>query len=246
MPAANSENLGRDNLANSVETGVWNKKAFRFLIFLNASATRRSHHGGLNMSESTGTIISMSQYLRRKAGQMMRGVGLCAVFSRQGDWAFDYAFALARRHKARLNIFHFLESPYTLRRDVVYIDPEKTRTVAVTPELVMGKDREIRELFEERLGDYDKVGFRLCEGFDEWELRKCFKKGEYEVLVIGYAQKGASFGGKDSIESFGAKFKAPVILVGPDSPDSFYLNELAMQRLSELMIPAGKWKRIGA
>ena len=54
----------------------------------------------------------------------MNGIGLCAIFSRQGDWAFDYALRLARKHKTRLNIFHFLESPYMLRRDVVFVDAE--------------------------------------------------------------------------------------------------------------------------
>ena len=192
----------------------------------------------------SGTIISMSQYLRRKAGQTMSGVGLCAVFSRQGDWAFDYALALARRYQTKLNIFHFLESPYTLRRDLVFVDVEKTLTAPVTPELIVEKDREIREMFDERLGDYVNVGFRMCEGNDEWELKRCFRQGAYEVLVIGYNHKGAAFGGKEPIESFATKFKAPVVLVGPENPDSFYLNEPAMQRLSELMIPPGKWKKI--
>jgi hypothetical protein len=55
----------------------------------------------------------------------MNGIGLCAVFSRQGDWAFDYALSLARHYQTKLNIFHFLESPYMLRRDVVFVDSEK-------------------------------------------------------------------------------------------------------------------------
>ncbi|MFH0957823.1 MAG: universal stress protein, partial [Pseudomonadota bacterium] len=115
----------------------------------------------------------------------MNGIGLCATFSRQGDWAFDYALGLARKHGTRLNIFHFLESPYTLRRDVVFVDAEKTKTAPVTPDLIAKKDKELRMGFDSRLGDYVNVGFRLCEGAHEIELRKCFKKGDYEVLVIG-------------------------------------------------------------
>ena len=78
----------------------------------------------------------------------MNGIGLCALFSRQGDWAFDYALSLARHHKTRLNIFHFLESPYILRRDVVFVDAEKKETAKVTPELISTKDREMREMFD--------------------------------------------------------------------------------------------------
>ncbi len=176
----------------------------------------------------------------------MNGIGLCALFSRQGDWAFDYALGLARNHKTRLNIFHFLESPYMLRRDVVFVDADKKETVKVTPDLINKKDREMREMFDPRLGDYVDVGFRLCEGNDEVELRKCFKKGDYEVLVIGYNEKGAAFGGSTTIEAFAEKFHGPVVLVGPDAADSFYINQPAEQRIQDLLIPDGKWKRIGS
>ncbi|MBM3299328.1 MAG: universal stress protein [Deltaproteobacteria bacterium] len=175
---------------------------------------------------------------------MTQGVGLCAIFSRQGDWAFDYALALARHHETRLNIFHFLESPYRLRRDVVFTDAARTTTEHVTPDLLVRKEREMRELFDDRLGDYTDVGFRLCEGNSEWELKKCFKRGRYEVLVIGYNAKGADFGSSTTIESFASRFKSPVVLVGPDAPDSFYLNDRAVNRLEVLMIPEGRWLRI--
>ena len=63
----------------------------------------------------------------------MNGIGLCAIFSREGDWAFDYALSLARHHKTKLNIFHFLESPYQLRRDLVFVDAEKKELAPFTP-----------------------------------------------------------------------------------------------------------------
>jgi hypothetical protein len=176
----------------------------------------------------------------------MNGIGLCAVFSRQGDWAFDYALSLARHHKTKLNIFHFLESPYMLRRDVVFVDAEKTQTAKVTPELITKKDREMREAFDPKLGDYVEVGFRLCEGNDEIELRKCFKKGDYEVLVVGYNGKGAAFGGTTTIEAFSAKFQGPVVLVGPDASDSYYINSAAERILTDLLVPEGKWHKIDA
>lgn len=172
----------------------------------------------------------------------MKGIGLCAIFSRQGDWAFDYALALARHHKTKLNVFHFLESPYTLRRDVVFVDEKKQETVKVTPDLIAKKDKELRETFDERLGDYVDVGFRLCEGNDEWELRKCFRKGDYEILVIGYNAIGANFGGTTTIEAFASEFKAPVVLIGPDSPESFYLNKTAAEMTDALMLDNKTWQ----
>jgi len=196
------------------------------------------------MSQVKTKVIDFTEYRRRKSGVITQGVGLCAIFSRQGDWAFDYALALARHHETRLNIFHFLESPYRLRRDVVFTDAARTTTEHVTPDLLVRKEREMRELFDDRLGDYTDVGFRLCEGNSEWELKKCFKRGRYEVLVIGYNAKGADFGSSTTIESFASRFKSPVVLVGPDAPDSFYLNDRAVNRLEVLMIPEGRWLRI--
>ncbi|MBI5249062.1 MAG: universal stress protein [Desulfomonile tiedjei] len=174
----------------------------------------------------------------------MKGIGLRSSFCRQGDWAFDYALSLARHHNCKLNIFHFLESPYTLRRDVVFLDSEKKETVYVTPDFIAKKDQEMREKFDERLGDYIKVGFRLCEGNNEWELMKCFKKGDYEALVIGYDAKGADFGDATTIEEFSENFRGPVVLVGPDRPDFYHVNREAETRLYELLIPDGKWNRI--
>ena len=172
----------------------------------------------------------------------MHGVGFCAIFSKQGDWAFDYALSLARKHNTKLNIFHFLESPYTLRRDVVFVDAKKEKTAVVTPELIAEKDKELRIQYDDRLGDYVEVGFRLCEGADEWELKKCFKRGDYEVLVLGYQAKGADFGGTTTIEEFAAKFHGPLVLVGPDAPDNFYINDKARAMLDQLDIPEGKAK----
>ena len=185
--------------------------------------------------------IAISDQTIAQEEQRMNGIGLCATFSKQGDWAFDYALSLARKHKTKLNIFHFLESPYTIRRDVVFVDAQKERTAVVSPELIAEKDKELRLKYDERLGDYVEVGFRLCEGSDEWELKKCFKRGDYEVLVIGYQAKGADFGGTTTIEEFARRIHCPLVLVGPQSANVFYVNEKAKELMDQLDIPEGKW-----
>jgi hypothetical protein len=176
----------------------------------------------------------------------MQGVGLCATFSRQGDWAFDYALDLARRNNTKLNIFQFLESPYTMRRDVVFVDAEKTKTEVVSDDLVAKKDKELRMQYDDKLGEFSDVGFRLCEGASEVELKKCFRRGDYEVLVIGYQERNADFGGTTTIEKFADKFNGPVVLIGPDDPNSFYINDKAKEMVDELNIPSGKWQLIAA
>lgn len=188
------------------------------------------------MSDNSSKVIIFPGSKRKNKQDVGKGIGLCAIFSRQGDWAFDYALSLARLHKTRLNIFHFLSSPYRMRRDVVFADAEKTKTLTVTPDFIEEKDKEMRERFEDRLEDYTEVGFRLCEGNDEFELKKCFRKGEYAILVIAYQKKGAQFGGTTTIEEFALKFKGPVVLVGPDSPDTLYINGPAHQYLPDLIL----------
>ena len=60
--------------------------------------------------------------------------------------------------------------------------------------------------------------------------------------MIGYQGKGADFGGTTTVEKFAKRFHGPLVLVGPDAPDSFYINDKARAILSELKIPDGKWK----
>jgi len=175
----------------------------------------------------------------------MKAIGLCSHYSRQGDWAFHYALSLARKHDVQLNIFHWLESPFRFRRDFVYADDKKENLVRVTDELIAKKELELREYYDFWLGDFVKVGFRLCEGNEGAELLRCLHRKEYDVLVVGYTEKGADFGG-ETIEKFASHFRIPVILVGPDKPNSYYLNQHAVKILDQLEIKEGSWKLIKA
>jgi len=175
----------------------------------------------------------------------IRGIGLCSTYCQQGDWALDYALSLARRNEAELHIYHILDSPYIFQRDTVYTDSEQTDTTKVTPELLAAKDRELRARYHERLGSYPSVGFRLCEGNHEWELKKGFRKGEYNVLVMGYEENGAGIGGTTTVEKLARNFHAPVVLVGPDHPHSFHLNEKAQEVLYQLNIPKDRYQVLG-
>jgi hypothetical protein len=37
-----------------------------------------------------------------------------------------------------------------------------------------------------------------------------------------------------------------VVLIGPDDPNSFYINDKAKEMVDELNIPSGKWQLIAA
>jgi hypothetical protein len=151
-------------------------------------------------------------------------IGLVYDFSQPGDWALSAALRVARTRRAALNVYDFLESPYEVPHDVAPADLPVSRYDSAT---LVRKERELRELFEDRLGDFEEVRFRICEsGRHNLELRRCLLHREYQLLVIPYPRTGASFGNMP-IEEFAYRFVAPVLLVGPDREDRFRLNPFA-------------------
>ncbi len=167
-------------------------------------------------------------------------VGLCAHFSTQGDWAFDYAFALARRREVPLNVFHFLEDPF---------DPADTSGRVLAPQqrarLIIDRERELRFRYEDKLGDFLIAGFRLCEENEWTELHRCLTKREFQVLVLPWPRHGCTFG-RRSLEEFVDAFVCPIVVVGPDSPYELSLNHPATLILDQLgLARGGGWAPIG-
>ena len=96
-----------------------------------------------------------------------------------------------------------------------------------SPELgrneLVALDRRVREYYDDKLGDFMDVGFRVCEDLIDTELRRCLFRREYQVMALGYLDYGAMFGDVP-IETFAYHFNGPIVLVGPQRPDQFYLN----------------------
>ena len=126
---------------------------------------------------------------------------------------------------------------------MVYTDETRQKVEPVTEELKIRRERELREYYDEKLGDHVKVGFRLCEGRAAVELSRCLYRGEFHLLVLGYEGVGALYGDMP-VEDFARDFRAPVVLVGPEAADRFHLNGLAELRLGELDIPGDRWSRL--
>jgi hypothetical protein len=169
----------------------------------------------------------------------LNAVGFCAHYSRQGDWAFDYALDLSRRHGIQLNVFHFLADPYDPRAE-----PPRGLSREELRALTVERERELRMYYDERAGDYLEVGFRLCED-NEWvELHRCLVDREFQVLVLGVPTRGATFG-RRPIEEFAERFVCPVVLVGPDNPRQFQLNSSAALVAEKLGVPADGREALG-
>ena len=168
----------------------------------------------------------------------INSVGLCAHFSKKGDWAFDFAFALTRRYNCQLNIFYFLRSPYEK-----YTEPPGDGR-RVDDRVMVATDRKLREYYDKCLGEYVDVGFKVCEETRHAkELHTCLMQREFDLLIIPYLERDITFGNVP-IERFACGFIPPVLLVGPDEPDQYFLNPQAALIVDRLELPSGSWETI--
>ncbi len=168
----------------------------------------------------------------------LNAVGFCAHYSKQGDWAFDFALRLSREHQVKLNVFHFLDDPYNPNDHFVNNLSKEERT-----KLAVEREKELRMYYDGRAGDYLDVGFRLCEHAEWVELHRCLVVREFQVLVLGYVGSGAMFG-RRPIEEFAESFICPVVLVGPDNPNQFRLNSRAEIIVEKLGLRNEKWSLV--
>lgn len=172
--------------------------------------------------------------------QTIRGVGYCARMTRAGDWAFDYAFELASRHGVRLNIFFFPTPPCKPH----FSRGRSGREGGLTAEKAVEIERDTRLYYDPLLGDYLDVGFRLCEGDEDPELRHCLViKKDYDILVLAYEGYRCQFGDR-SIETFAESMACPTVLVGPEDREQFFLNTTAEVWLEELGLEERPWEPV--
>jgi hypothetical protein len=167
----------------------------------------------------------------------LSGVGYCARLSRVGDWAFEFALRLAQRHDMRLNVFFFPDPPY--RVHAARGRHGERLHLAEKEEIEL--ERRVRLYYDERLGDFLNVGFRLCEGDEEPELLRCLLiRKDYDILVLAYENRGCLFGAC-TIEDFAERMACPTVLVGPSRSDELYLNTPARLWTETLDLDNEEW-----
>lgn len=172
--------------------------------------------------------------------QTIRGVGLCARMTQAGDWAFDYALDLATTHDVRLDIFFFPTPPSEAHAS----RGRHGESADLAPQDKVNLEKDMRLYYEEMLGDFINVGFRLCEGDEEPELRRCLLiRQEYDLLVVPYESFHSLFG-KRSVEEFIESMPCPTVLVGPESSRQFFINSAAKLSLEALGLEGESWKAV--
>jgi hypothetical protein len=168
-------------------------------------------------------------------------IALVSHFSEVGEWAFQAALRLGRAKETALNIYYFIESPFEVPGDVV---PEDLPSTHVDEASMVQTERRVREHFEDALGDFEEVGFRICAtGRHNLELRRCLLRREYQLLIIPYLRRGVSFGNMP-IEEFAYRFTAPVMLVGPDHSEQYHCNPFADVMHGSTHLVLGSWHPI--
>jgi hypothetical protein len=174
----------------------------------------------------------------------MKKIGLCTHFSQTDEWAFNFALELVRRQGWQLTICHWLNSPYSLRRDVVYPSlHEGGEPQSITPALLTQLELELRQTYEPKLGDFTDVAFKLCEGMYQVELTRCFRQNLLDLVVVGYQHfDEQTISSEQPLEEFAAHLNHPLVIVGPDAPDHFMLNQAAQDWLGVLELPEGSWQ----
>jgi len=172
--------------------------------------------------------------------QSLKGVGCCARLDTVGDRAFNVALSLARRYGVVLNLFFFpgpcgaAHPPHGRRGELL----------GMSDEAKVEREKEVRLYYEDRLGDYLEVGFRLCEGDEEPELRRCLiMRRDYDVLVLPYPSRGHRFGGRP-IEEFAHAMPCPTILVGPQRENQLLVNSPARIWIDRLGLQSADWSEI--
>jgi hypothetical protein len=175
----------------------------------------------------------------------MKKIGLCTHFSQSDEWAFNFALELVRRNDWQLTICHWLNSPYSLRRDMVYPTLRQDGELQpVTPKLLTQLELKMRQHFEPKLGDFTNVAFKLCEGMYQVELTRCFRQNLLELVVIGYQQEDQMTSAEQTLVEFAAQLNYPLVIIGPDAPNQYLLNQPAQSWLDELRLPDSSWQTI--
>lgn len=168
----------------------------------------------------------------------INAIGFCAHYSKQGDWAFEYALGLSKKFDKQLNVFHFLSDPY---------DPSDDEAAKLSHDekekLAVKKEKKLRLYYDSMAGDYLDVGFRVCYDKSWTELHRCLILREFQILVLGYTGHNAYFANR-TIEKFAESFVSPVVLVGPDNPEEYYLNKQAVLLTDKLGLENKKWSRL--
>ncbi|MFH1243812.1 MAG: universal stress protein [Pseudomonadota bacterium] len=117
-----------------------------------------------------------------------KNILFCTDFSEDANMAFLHALDLAKKHKAKLHIFHVPHSSYTYCRHIVdeYVPEGSPGGEAFYSEEIAKKAEEaLREQYGERLAGFDNYLFVVKGGSPDVEIIRYAKNNNIDVIVMG-------------------------------------------------------------
>ncbi len=117
-----------------------------------------------------------------------RNVLFCTDFSEDADIAFLHALDLAKKHDARLHIFHVPHSSYAYCRHVVdeHVSKGSLGGEAFYNEEISKRAEEaLKEEYAKKIGDFKNYEWVIRNGSPDIEIIRYAKKNHIDVIVMG-------------------------------------------------------------
>lgn len=117
-----------------------------------------------------------------------KNILFCTDFSEDAAIAFLHAFDLAKKHGAKLHIFHVPHSSYSYMRHVVdeHVPSDAPGGESFYNEKVeKAAQGALKKEYGKKLGDFKNVLYIVKEGAPDMEIIRYAKKANVDVIVMG-------------------------------------------------------------
>lgn len=118
-----------------------------------------------------------------------KNILFCTDFSEDANIAFMHALNLAKKYGARLHILHVPHSPFTYSRHIVdeHVPEGKSKDgqAFFDKDIAEQAERDLREFYADRLGDFSDCEFVIKCGAPDIEIIRYARRHKMDLIVMG-------------------------------------------------------------
>lgn len=107
----------------------------------------------------------------------------CTDFSDNSDYAFEFAYGIAKRHEALLYIFHVI--PYNPHQEYVENFVDKDSLIKLQQSIQDNLDKNYNERYVDKIGDTVKYEIVTKTGLEDHEIIQFAKKQGVDIIIMG-------------------------------------------------------------